>query len=147
MLKRFSAGFAAAALLALSACGQADVLYVDNAIVKLSPVDGNPSAGYFTAHGGPENTELVAVTSDAVMRMEMHETVEKDGAMTMQAIKSVAIPAGEKVEFKPGGKHLMIWGVTETAKRTGILPLMFIYSNDKRILVDAAIEKVGQKTD
>ena len=48
------------------------------------------------------------VTSPQFGKVEMHETVIKDGVSRMSALEEVVLPAGATVEFKPGGKHLML---------------------------------------
>lgn len=141
MLKQISISFAAAATLVLAACGQGDILRADNAVVKVSPVEGNPSVAYMDLHGGRIEVDLVSVTSDDVVRMEMHETTEEDGVAKMRPLKSINILPGAKVKMEPGGKHLMLWGVSESAIERGKLEFKLIYSNDDRILIDAMIEK------
>ncbi|OAO01907.1 copper chaperone PCu(A)C [Parasphingorhabdus sp.] len=134
---------AALAALILTACGQGDILNAKNAVVNLSPVEGNPSAGYMNLTGGPVDVELVGVTSDDVLRMEMHETVEENGMSMMNKLKSISVPSGKTVKLQPGGKHLMIWGIGEGAKKRGLLTMTLIYSNDDRIKIDAVIKKMG----
>lgn len=134
---------AASASLLLASCGQGDILFADKAVVNLSPVEGNPSAGYMDLHGGRVDVELVGVTSDDVLRMEMHETTEKDGMMSMAQLESIPVPAGKTVKMEPGGKHLMIWGVGDYSKQRGLLKMILIYSNDDRIEIDAVIKKAG----
>ncbi|MEO9601294.1 copper chaperone PCu(A)C [Parasphingorhabdus sp.] len=134
---------AASISLVLASCGQGDILFADNAVINLSPVDGNPSAGYMDLHGGRVNVSLVGVTSDDVLRMEMHETTETNGMASMAKLKSIPVPAGKTVKLEPGGKHLMIWGVGEGAQKRGLLTMTLIYSNDDRIEINAAIKKVG----
>lgn len=136
--------FAASTSLLLASCGQGDVLYADNAVINLSPVESNPSAGYMDLHGGRVDVSLVGVTSDDVLRMEMHETTEDNGVMSMAKLKSIPVPAGETVKLEPGGKHLMIWGIGEGSKKRGLLTMTLIYSNDDRIKIDAVIKKVGE---
>ena len=128
----------------LTSCGQGDILYADKAVIKLSPVDGNPAVGYMELHGGRTDVKLVGVTSDDVMRMEMHETVTEDGVAKMKPLKDITIPRGETVKLEPGGKHLMIWGVGGGSIKRGRLKLVLIYSNDLRIEIEAAIRKVGE---
>lgn len=135
---------AASASLLLASCGQGDILYADKAVVNLSPVDGNPSAGYMNLHGGRVDVALVGATSDDVLRMEMHETVEKNGMTSMAKLKSIPVPAGKTVKLEPGGKHLMIWGVGEGSKQRGLLTMTLIYSNDDRIEINAVIKKAGE---
>jgi copper(I)-binding protein len=72
--------------------------------------------------------------------------MDHDGMMMMQKIDSVDIPAKTKVAFAPGGKHLMIWGVNDTAIDRGKMTLTFLLANGDRLLVDAAIQKPGAPT-
>ncbi len=142
-MKQLSVFFVGLASLVLASCGQGDVLFADDAVINLSPVDDNPSAGYMTLHGGRQDTELVSVVSDDVLRLEMHETVTTDGVATMKPLKSVAVPAGGKVKFEPGGKHLMIWGIGQGSRNLGLLRMTLIYANDDRIQIEAVIKKQG----
>lgn len=127
----------------VTACAPDKVLYVDKAWVRLSPNEDTPSGGYFTVHGGEEDVRLLSVTSPAVLRIEMHESVERDSMMSMQSVNGVDIPARKDVEFAPGGRHLMIWGINPGVKAQGKLPLTFIFSNGDRILYDAVIRATG----
>ena len=142
-MNKISIMLAASATFMLASCGQGDVLYADKAVVNLSPVDGNPSAGYMDLHGGRVDVELVGVTSADVLRMEMHETTEEDGMMSMAKLKSIPVPAGKTVKLEPGGKHLMIWGIGNGSKKRGLLNMILIYSNDDRIEINAVIKKAG----
>ena len=146
MFKMKTALFAATVSLTLASCGQGDVLFVEPDHINLSPVEGNPSAGYVTLNGGPEDLSLEAVTADDAQRIELHETVEQGGATTMNALKEVPIPAGGKVEFEPGGKHLMIWGVGNGSVNRGALKTVFIFSNDERHEVVIPIKQMGAAT-
>ena len=142
-MKFFPTLLAMSASIALAACGQGDILFADNVRINLSAVEDNPAAGYMDLHGGRVDTALVGVTADDVLRLEMHETTEVDGVARMQMVKSIAVPAGETVKMEPGGKHLMIWGVSESARKRGTMPLTLIYANDDRIRVIAEIKPAG----
>jgi periplasmic copper chaperone A len=132
------------ACMALASCGAPRQLRVDEAKLVLSPVDSNPSALYFTVHGGQEDADLIFVVSDSAIRTEMHESgMDKaTGAMTMTPMDKVKIPAKGKVVFKRGGKHVMVWGVNLKARRLGEIGLEFVFSNGERILVDAVVEEM-----
>lgn len=139
LLSAFLLGIA----LLVSACAPAKVLYVDQAWVRLSANDEMPSGGYFTVHGGEEDVRLLSVISPAVLRVEIHESIERDGVMSMQTVNGVNIPARTDVTFGPGSAHLMIWGINDAIKKQGKLPLTFIFSNGDRIVVDAVIRATG----
>ena len=138
--------FALAAPFTLAACGDPAPTYIDQAWVRLSPNKDTPSAGYFVVHGGDAATQLRGVLTDYALKVEMHESMDHNGMMMMQKIDSVDIPAKSKVAFAPGGKHLMIWGVNDTAINRGKMTLTFLLANGDRLLVDAAIQKPGAPT-
>lgn len=130
---------------ALSGCKPGDPLGPDPV---LAVVDGSirpgltadrPSAAYFTITGGPAPVALVAVTADAAQRAEMHETVRENGVVSMRAIQRVPVAANETVRFAPGGRHVMLFGLNPTAVRAGRTPMVFIFSNNDRIIADMII--------
>lgn len=136
--------FAALVLpIALTACGDPAPTYIDQAWVRLSPNKDRPSAGYFVAHGGDAGGQLRGILTDYALKVEMHETVEENGVMKMKPVSSVDIPAKDKVAFEPGGKHLMLWGVNDTAISRGKMQLTFLMANGDRLLVDAVIRQPG----
>jgi copper(I)-binding protein len=74
----------------------------------------------------------------------MHDvTVDaKTGAVTMAPMDRVLIRAGDKVAFKKGGKHVMMWGVNIIPRRLGVIETEFLFSNNVRILVKARVQEV-----
>lgn len=133
--------------LLLAGCGRDPVLRVNEAVVKLSPVDSNPSAMYFNLYGGPADVHLIAVTSRSSIRTEMHESSvdAKTGMMTMTKIDRLNVPKGSKIEFRRGGKHVMLWGINLPARRLQKIDVEFVFSNGDRILVETPIEKIADE--
>lgn len=102
-----------AAATLLTGCLAPDEISVDDAWVRLAAVKGNPAAAYFTVHGGPVDATIIDVTSDVSIRSEMHESMGGSGLgggmASMKPLGSVRVPAKTDVEFKPGGKHVMLY--------------------------------------
>jgi copper(I)-binding protein len=101
---------ALASLFVLAACGgNAPPLVASDVVVK-RPVPGmQMTAGYLTLHNNSgEDIEIGRVTSPQFGKVEMHETVIADGVASMSALGTVVIPAGSSLQFRPGGKHLML---------------------------------------
>lgn len=139
----FAFGAAVSAML-LGSCGPTPQLKVKEAVLTLSPVDSNPSSMHFNVYGGPEDVYLLRVSSPSAIRTEMHDVGidAKTGAVTMQPMKRVLIPSGEKIEFKKGGKHVMMWGVNLIPRRLGEIEVEFLFSNNERILVEARVQEI-----
>jgi periplasmic copper chaperone A len=144
-VNRFLLYFLSLSALLVSGCSGPAELKVNDAVVKLSPVDANPSALYFTVHGGTGDVELLRVTSRSVIRAEMHDTVSdpKTGMLTMKPIERVRVPAKGKVEFRRGGKHVMLFGINRPARQMEEMDVEFVFSSGDRILVTAPIEKIA----
>ena len=146
-MKPFAIAALAAATLSLSGCGenlgQGPVLHVASGYIEMGATPDRPAAGYFTIKGGPRDVELMAVSSDLAQRVEMHETVKEDGVVSMKPLVSAPVPAKGELQFKPGGKHLMIWNINGAAVRAGKLPMIFVFSNNnnERILFDLPIRQ------
>jgi periplasmic copper chaperone A len=139
------------ALAALSAvtlygCAPDPVLNVRDAWVRLPATPGNPGAGYFYVSGGPKADRLMSVSSPVVIRTELHESMAQGAMMTMKPIEGgVEVPAGGFVEFKPGGKHVMMYNINP-----GILPprtvqMVFTFASGERITADAQVKLAGDK--
>ena len=128
---------------ALAGCQQAE-LGVDDAWVRLPAVQGRPGAAYFTVTGGAQATSLVAVSSPAAIRAEIHEMKQQGGMMTMAPVKDVAVAAGARVEFKPGGKHVMLYDIAPEARAGTTIPLRLAFADGKTLEVKAAVRAAGE---
>jgi periplasmic copper chaperone A len=145
-MKPFAILTLAATALTLTACeknlGKGQQLNVVGGYIQMGATPDRPAVGYFTVEGGPRNVQLVAVTADLAQRVEMHESVKENGVMTMKPLVSADVPANGKLQFKQGGKHLMIWNINGAAVRAGKLPMQFVFTNNNndRILFDLPIK-------
>ncbi len=81
---------------------------VQDSWIRYIPGD-RPMAGYLVMeNGGDTDRHLIGVTSTAFGAVHIHETVERDGQMSMQPVDSITVPAGGRVALQPGGYHLML---------------------------------------
>ena len=111
-------------------------LLVSDAVVRLAVVSGRPAAGYFTVSGGALPDRLLSVASP-VARIEMHETASVNGALRMMALKMVDVPAKSRVAFRPGGKHLMLFGLPAATRPGDELTLTFTFEKAGAVPVTA----------
>ncbi len=100
--------------LGLSAClprAEGPRIVVKDAWGRSSPAVASAGAFYMVvANSGSEDDTLVAASSPACGVVELHESFMKDdGSMGMQMVEGgrILIPAGENVELKVGGLHVM----------------------------------------
>ncbi len=127
----------------LAGCQQREV-QADGAWVRLPAVSGRPGAAYFNIHGGSEGTALLAVSTPAAIRAELHEMKHQGDMMTMSPLKDVAIPAGTTVKFEPGGKHVMLYEISPSVRAGTRIPLRLAFADGKTVELTAEVKAVGQ---
>ena len=140
-----------AMLVALAGCERAadtinpPELHVTKAYVRLANAPDKPSALYFTVNGGDQDTRLADIITPAALRSELH-TSKRDaqGMIAMAELDFVDIPRSKSVEFKPGGMHVMVWGVRDGAIKADRFPVTFVFTNGDNIVFDANFVKPGQ---
>src|SRR5262245_47140503 len=77
---------------------------------------GNGAAYVTISNHGSEADALVSASTDVATTVELHATVEQDGKMVMRPLPKFDVPAGGKLEMKPGGYHIMLLGLKQDLK-------------------------------
>ncbi|GAA0320872.1 copper chaperone PCu(A)C [Sphingomonas oligophenolica] len=129
-------------MLALAGC-QPKEIYVSDGYVRLAAVKGHPAAAYFTLHGGETDATLISVSSDVAIRTELHESMQAGSMSSMKPLDHLAVPAGSKIVFKPGGKHVMLFDVNPIIVPGRTLPLLFTFADGLRIEYAATVIAAG----
>jgi len=93
-------------------------LTVEDAWAKESIPGAENGAAYFVVYN-PTDTDITVIDGDATIARaaEVHEHRHADGMMQMRRVPELNIPAQSRVTFKPGGLHLMMFGVHEPLKQ------------------------------
>ncbi len=82
---------------------------VEDARVRMPPPVADTAAGYMILNNsGDTDINIISVESDAAGNPEFHTTIMLEGMMHMQKMDKVTVPAHGKLEFSPGGNHLML---------------------------------------
>ncbi|MBT8472593.1 MAG: copper chaperone PCu(A)C [Marinicaulis sp.] len=140
----------ALAAIALSACGDtenssasyetaqsacpANEIGVSDAWVRPARAGQPTTAAYFSICNGGEETSLVSAAYDGADAVELHHTAMSDDAVaSMEKSDGVLLPAGETVQFAPGGRHVMLIGVKD-AIAEGSDPLITLtFANGEKL--------------
>ncbi len=115
-----------------------------NAWVRLPAATGRPGAGYMVITGGAEADALVGASSPAAQRIEIHSMVMDGGVMRMRAEPAIAIPAGQSVEFRPGGHHLMLFGLDPALKPGERIPITLTFRSGATASISAQARAAGR---
>ena len=101
------------------------------------------SAGYFELKNLGVDDRLISVSSPISPRVEMHTHLNEDGVMKMRKVGGVDLPSGEKVTFKPGSYHLMMFDTALSDAETNV-SLTFNFETAPAVTVVADIEGRGE---
>lgn len=79
---------------------------------------GGTSAAYFTYTNSLNTIDtLQSVQSDFARMTQIHESYKtEDGMMGMREQKAIILRPGEEVQFKQGGLHVMLMGLSQELK-------------------------------
>jgi copper(I)-binding protein len=89
-------------------------------------VPGQQATGAFMTLTAPAGARLIGVNSPAAGVSEIHEMVMQDDVMKMRAIAALELPAGQPVQLKPGGYHLMLMDLKAPLTEGSAVPLTLV---------------------
>ena len=74
---------------------------------------GESSAVYMRiTNRGDKDISIVSAESAAAEHIDFHRTIVENDTARMEALDTLFIPAGETLELRPGGAHIMLTGLT-----------------------------------
>ena len=95
-----------------------------------------------------QEARLLEVRSSAAGTVQMHEMAMVGDVMKMRELDTVKLPAGQWVEFKPGGYHLMLMDLKKPIAAGDKIPLTLVVEGaDKKrqtLEVQAQARALGQ---
>ena len=111
-------------------------------------VPAQKATGAFVTLQSSEDAKLVGVSTPVAKSAEIHESTESQGVMHMHAIDGIKLPAGRRVELKPGGFHVMLIGLAHPLVEGDQVPLTLTIEDARgkrtRIEVSAPVRPLGQ---
>jgi len=134
-----------------SAFGQASdaKVRVDGAWARraamLTGVDAKAGSGtgavYATlVNPGKDSDALIGADSEGAAAAEIHESYEESGMMMMRPVQKIDVPAGKKVEMKPGGYHIMLLNLKRDLMVGTVVKLTLQFQNAGNVPVIAEIK-------
>lgn len=125
----------ALALVATLACGSlfAQTIEVKDAWVRTT-VPGQKATGAFMKITSREGAKLVAVSTPAAGVAEVHEMKMDGNVMKMRAVQGgLDLPAGQTVELKSGGYHVMLMDLKAALPKDSTIPLTLVFKDAKGV--------------
>jgi copper(I)-binding protein len=106
-------------------------------------VAGQAGGGGFLKITSASADRLVSASAPISKTVELH-TMQMDGdVMRMREIPAIEIPAGQTVELKPGGLHVMFIGLTQTLDNGASFPLTLRFEKAGEVKVEMQVRNQG----
>lgn len=114
---------------------------------RATPAGAKVGGGYLSIENtGSAPDRLVSVSVPFAARAEIHEMAVKDGIMTMRPLEQgVAVPAGAKVEFKPGGYHIMFMELKQPLKQGEMMKGTLTFEKAGSVDVEFKVDSIAAK--
>lgn len=101
-------------------------------------------AAYLTLENkGSEADTLIEVRSPVAERVEIHDMTMEDMVMRMRRLDNLPVAAGESVQLAPGGKHIMLIGLSGPLEEGATVPLTLVFEKAGELAVEAPVRAAG----
>ena len=139
-LRGIAASLVVTLLPALSLSAQTATVTVREAWVREAAV-GRPTTAAFLIleNKGDAVRALIRGTASVGDTLELHEMKRDEGMMRMSPVARIEIPAHGEVALRPGGLHLMIFGLKAPLTTADTVALTLTFDDGKTLKVKAPV--------
>ena len=116
---------AIAATLLVAGAAHAQVT-VQDAWVRAT-VPQQKATGAFMRLTAAQDARLVSASSPVAGVTEVHEMKLVDNVLKMRPLPALDLPAGQAVELKPGGYHIMLLDLKQPVAQGSTVPLTLVF--------------------
>lgn len=95
------------------------------------PAVARHAVAYLTLLGGEQDDVLLGIGTPVAEVVELHETSLADGILRMRPVASLPVKTRQRIEFVPGGLHLMLINLRQPLRYGG------------KVLLELRFEKAG----
>lgn len=119
-------------------------IIIDHPFARATPPGARSGGAFFIVeNAGAASDKLVRVASPVAAAVELHQMAMDGGVMKMRATPALEVRAGDKVELKPGGYHVMLIDLKQPLKAGDNFPLTLTFEGAGTIEVSVEVEAMG----
>lgn len=120
-------------------------LMVQDAYIRALPPGVPNSAVYMVMmNHGDQDIEVSGLSASVSDSASIHETLNDDGMMRMQALERVIVPAQGELELVPGGMHVMLMGLQQSLKEGDSVTLTLEFANSDNMDIEVPVISMQQ---
>jgi periplasmic copper chaperone A len=135
------------AALLLASCGRSGPpdIRISDAWARETVAGQTATAAYMTiANSGAGEDRLIGVAAPAPAMAMLHSSESSGGVARMREMEAgVAIPAGGRIELKPGGSHVMVTGLGAPLEPGQSLKLTLTFEKSGERPVDVPVSRAA----
>lgn len=143
---RFRASLCGALALLVSATplvAQPPAVTASDVWVREAPAGRNVTAVFLELrNAGRVDRQLVRGSTPAADTLELHEMKRDGGMMRMAPVTQITVPASGSVSLRPGGLHLMLFGVKQPLAPSDTIPVTLTFDDGSTLAVRAAVRSM-----
>lgn len=98
-----------------------------------STAPGQKVAAAYMQLTSSTDVKLIELHSTIARTVAVHEMTMSGDVMKMRQLKSLDLPAGQPVELKPGGYHIMLMDLSQPLKEGDQVALSLVFLDKKNI--------------
>jgi copper(I)-binding protein len=137
------------ALLALPAAAQdftAGDIRIGRPWTRAAGQNGNGGGFMRLTNGGAQPDRLISAASPIARVVELHTHIREGDVMRMRPVNDIPIPAGQTVELRPGGLHVMLIGLTAPLQQGARVPVTLRFERAGEVTVQLTVEAAGARS-
>ncbi len=118
---------------------------IDHAYARAMVSGAKVGGGYLKlTNKGPADDTLVGISADRAKSAEVHQMSVDGGMMKMRPVPGgLVVPAGQTVELKPGGYHVMFMDVVPPFKQGETVKATLTFEKAGSIDVEFAVGNIA----
>lgn len=94
-------------------------------------------------NAGANRDRLVGASSPVAESVELHTMTMENNVMRMRELGAIDLPAGERVELRPGGLHLMFIGLKGPLQAGQTFPVSLRFERAGEVELQFAVQQMG----
>ena len=116
-------------------------LYIRHPWTRVTPPGAKVAAGYLEIrNSGKEVDRVVGASTPYADRVEFHVMAHEGDVMKMREVRSLEVPAGQRLTLRPGGLHLMIVGLKRPLAKDERIPLTLRFERAGAIRIELTVQ-------
>lgn len=117
-------------------------LEISDAWIKNLPSVVPVRSGYMLIrNNSAQAVSITNIESEVFTQIDIHETVEKNGMITMRPVMKLNIPAGQIFQLSPGGFHLMMANPNRELKPGDRIDVTLHFESGESRLIKMTVKK------